>query len=402
MIRGVIRPLLALACLSLLGVLAGCGSEERPDVGPGSRWHVGARHPQQAWLPRRAHPGLLAIELPELSWTGDRPETTSEERFAVGVYADGSLTLGDVRLTLAAQTAWDGLTELRAWWATRHGPDARLASGPAPLRVEVYVDRRASWDRVRSVLLWLALPPHELHDTHIVGIRSGERAPPLHVPVHVGWREDEIVGSRSEGDAVPEWLPLIPRLPPLSPSEGDHGHTSWFFRLSFDRAPGLDRASEVLRLGDRVVPFPARLNDPSVVASANEAWAGWALSDAWAYRGLPPLYLEVWWGEHLGGPEAADVGIGPGSDHVPAAYPLQAIDIAHVDGDPMRTQLAPLVYAEFEPPAAFVRSPPPVVPTGAVVLSLLGIALAFGAVFAGAPPSRRDATASGVPGEDGL
>ena len=362
-----------------------CGGDVAPQRPTPTWWHTEARHVEARLLPARSHPDLASIALPEVTWTGIRPEPTSATRLAVGVYADGTVSLGEIRLPIRAVEAEEGVSELRARWEAERGVLARLVPPDEVPRVEVYADRAASWEHVRSVLLFLALPPHGFVECRFVVARNDPREMPIHVLARLGqtgWSH-----RRWEG---PDWQSLLDRLPPLwtgpDPAEDEY---VWRARYRGFLLGGGGRAEEpdVLSVDGEVVTTPARLDDERVVARANEVWAAWAQDTVWRLRRYRGMVVHVAPG---GGRYAAGGSTARDLVPVPAAYPVQLVDLAHVDGLGVRTELVPGVFLSLDPPPAFARPPPDeALPVGVAGLCLLAAALAVASVFAGASVTRR-------------
>ena len=184
-------------------------------------------------------------------------------------------------------------------------------------------------------------------------------------------------------------MPVLPSG--RDPDEHDYAWRSrWGGR--FFSGGGWEGEPPVLDLAGTVVPNPARLDDEQVVARANEAWTRWAAGTVWTLRRFRGMYLRVWSGEER---QQGDPLHGRGLPPVPAAYPLQGVDFAHVDGLAVRIELIPTVFLAFDPPPALARPPAsPVLPVGVAILCALGALLAFGAVFAGRRPRRDQPTRS--------
>ena len=383
MIRAVIERLPLTFLFAVSCTLCACGGSTVEHKVTSTYWHAAARHVEARHLPARSHPDLVSIALPEVRWTGLRPEPTSAGRIAVGIYADGDVSFGATRLSIDAEGAEEGFRELRARWTAEQGVLSRLFAGDGTPRVEVYADRAASWERVRSVLLFLAMPPHGLFDVWFVVAGNDPVETPLHVPARVGrvrWTD----GVFACPDGPRGWESMLAELPIL-PSDDDPDQHDYVWRGRwggrFFAGGGWEGEPPTLDLDGTVVTNPARLEDEEVVARANEAWSRWAAGTVWTLRRFRGMYVSVWSGD---GEEKGDFPRVPGLAPVPAAYPLQGVDFAHVDGLAVRIELVPSVFLSLEPPPELARPPAsPVLPIGVAV----GCALV--AVFAGRAPRRR-------------
>lgn len=386
MIHAVNSRRLRAACALISLALLGCGGESVASESASVFWHTEERRVERHHLPPESHAKIATLALPEVRWTGEMAEPTVEERIAVGVFADGSVSFGPTRLELDALTVHEGVAELLAHEAVLGTFPTALAKNPPP-HVEVYVDRSASWERVRSVLLFLALPPRGVRDIRLAAVRSDDARASVWIPVRV-----ERYGGMRFYDALrylPEWGARLNGLPVFAggadPQREDYdwGYT---YGRGLTRVTDPARGEDTLYLADVAVPTPGRLTDEHVVLRANWGWRAWARRGLWdprRYRGMEIrvdlLVREA--GRHS--PPAR--GLKP----VPAAYPLQAVDLIHADGLAARILAAEGVYLLFEPPSSL--APPAessALPPGVVLLCVLGVVLAFASVFVG---SRRAA-----------
>lgn len=363
--------------------LVACGGKPPEESAIRPIWHVAQHHVARELLPAGSTPKLATLALPAVTWTGAHPEPSVRARLAVGVYADGSISFGDVVVRTGSAGVLAGADELASWWRAEHGPTARMVPGDASPQVEVHADRAASWDSVGSVLLFLARPPHGCTDFRLVAYREGTPGARVHLPLRVEQGMFRPDGELRVFIDEPGDLAWIEHLPPLPRDPFDDERYVWGEQriMLHEARQGRAEGTASLLLAGVRVPTPARLEDETVVGRANHLWKVLAEGSVWRLRRFQGVRLQVWSPAWLEEPDSWEAAVPPG---VPAAYPVQVIDLAHVDGLAVRVELGHRVYATFDPPARFaVPRPGAVLPPWVAVLCLLGVVLAFVSDFAG-------------------
>lgn len=364
-------------------LLVSCGGREAPEIPPQARWRVEPRIVRPAHLSAKECVRLESVEMPEVVWLGEaRAADSNDPTLAVVIDSEGNVMFGDRPVPMETWGAFRGLHELMRWWV-RTAPHPRATVlDKHPSRIELYVDRRAPFSRVQSVIAFLAAPPHRVHDVHLAVFRTNRQA-------GLAFLRARVTGLRGRARQ---------RLAIASSGQDWHEHQRWtyWYRYVVSLPYGSDSpdwgpetilrdfrmSQESLEFARRELPWPPAFSSQSWIREANRFWVetqvalsrASAITSAYLILGEYVPFVESDWPRTRDGTIFSEVrheGPPVRTWAMPAGIVFGAVD--HLRFAHSQTIAVPLInnMCELRLSPRTVRPPPPVLPIEVAVLAIL-------------------------------